>query len=131
MRRRTGSAACLMLLGLLGTGCGGTPAAEKVPEASVGAVAEAGLPPRCVVGESACDDNLMCVDDRDDDCGPESGDARCPGRCQSCDDPGLQRSYFERSNLSCSRLRLRCGEEQRPFSDECGCGCERYDKPLD
>ncbi len=104
------------------SGCG-SPADN--PESALGSVAASvGAAPECELGGRRCEGRQRCVD-IDDDCDPIEGDAVCPGACQSCDDPSLERTYAETSRMSCARIRLRCDSAQRPFNDTCGCGCER------
>ncbi|HZH78243.1 MAG TPA: hypothetical protein VEY88_19600 [Archangium sp.] len=78
----------------------------------------------------ACAEGYVCVDDPSDDCDPNQGGADCGGICQeaprktACDDP--QRTYVSRDAEQCALLRFFCEDPKTvPFSDECGCGCER------
>lgn len=111
-------------------GCG----SADVPDAVVGSVTEpvraAADPLACVAGAGDCEPRHHCVDIADE-CDPTRGGADCPGTCRSCDEASSERTYAETNLLSCSRIRLRCGDAQRPFSDECGCGCERIVRPED
>lgn len=107
-------------VGVLGLAACGEPASEG----SVGDVAAAlDRPvPACVHG-TGCTERRACLD-LADGCDPYGNGTSCPGECVSCDDGRLQRTYAETSRRSCARVRIRCGDAQRPFNDPCGCGCE-------
>ena len=75
-----------------------------------------------------CAGRMICTDIADQ-CKPGQSEQPCPGVCRTCDDPALNRTYVDESPRSCQRIRLHCLSEQRPFSDLCGCGCERVANP--
>lgn len=46
-----------------------------------------------------------------------------PNLLVSCDSEG--KSYISRDAARCELLRFQCVSGERPFSDSCGCGCEK------
>lgn len=60
-------------------------------------------------------------------CSCTSGHARCTTRaCPSCDpahEPNHE--YVSTSPSTCARIRYTCTAGSTPFSNDCGCGCER------
>lgn len=75
-----------------------------------------------------CPDGYTCVDDRSDNCAPETGGADCIGICQpqrgprECD-RGRGVSYVSRNTTECAAIRFLCEAGSEPFFNDCGCGC--------
>ncbi len=81
-----------------------------------------------------CPEGLTCVDDPNDSCDPSEGGADCGGICVSQDtQPGRPKNpqceknptlrYASRDPNECLAITFVCGERERPFFNECGCGC--------
>jgi len=51
----------------------------------------------------------------------ESGSRVCESKCDY-QDPA--RRYVAQSRSQCALVRFACGENEQPFFDDCGCGCE-------
>jgi hypothetical protein len=100
----------------------------------------------CCGGDCACTDGTDPVNCLVDPCQVSScgvPDAECRANyCGGCnaewydatgaivcgDDDGCDddpaRSYVSRDPAQCAAIRFRCDEGNRPFFDDCGCGCE-------
>jgi len=88
-----------------------------------------------------CPEGYSCEDDPNDGCDPTRGGADCGGVCvrtaggsselrarrpnpSACRRHDPTRSYVSRNPSACALIDFLCAEGKRPFSNECGCGCE-------
>ncbi|HZI06364.1 MAG TPA: hypothetical protein VEZ71_20195 [Archangium sp.] len=83
-----------------------------------------------------CSEGYACIDDPNDSCNPDQGGADCAGTCQretpaACTgrEPGLK--YVSRDPAQCAVIRYTCKEGYVPFSNECGCGCQKRPPACD
>ncbi len=73
------------------------------------------------VGTDATSEKLGSISDA-------TGDIRfvfpdLPDGCPNACDPSVR--YVSTDPNDCARLRFRCADDEEPFSNECGCGCQR------
>ncbi|HZH15244.1 MAG TPA: hypothetical protein VE057_12900 [Archangium sp.] len=81
-----------------------------------------------------CPEGLVCVDDPNDSCDPNTGGADCGGICvketrqtaekKKCDYKDPTRRYVSRDPNECPAILFFCNEGETAFFEECGCGCE-------
>lgn len=83
-----------------------------------------------------CPENYACIDDPSDSCDPDQGGADCGGLCRrenpaACTGREPGQKYVSRDPAQCAVIRFTCKEGFIPFSNECGCGCQRKQVACD
>jgi hypothetical protein len=86
-----------------------------------------------------CPEGLVCVDDPNDSCDPNTGGADCGGVCADptrqkkpkCqyNDPNM--TYVSRDPNECPAILFTCPEGATAFFNDCGCGCLSSSKACD
>ncbi len=120
---------------LAGVACGPTTEAQAQQAPQL----QEGQPEGAFCGGIAaftCDEGLVCVDDPNDGCDTNQGGADCGGICRkekrrACTGREPGQRYIARDPDQCAVIRYFCEEGYVPFSNDCGCGCQKRKQACD